>query len=47
MSDAQKLKDCIAEYQKVNKAVDENLKTAVKQIEQLRQEARERSNRPA
>jgi len=38
MSDAQKLKDCITEYRKANKALDEKLKEAEQKIHQSRQE---------
>ena len=45
MSDVQKLKDCIAEYRKANKELDERLKTVEEQNRQTRQEQRERLSR--
>lgn len=44
MSDAQKLKDCIAEYRKENKRLDEALKKAEQDHHQDRQEQEEQSN---
>ena len=38
MNDAIKLKDCIAEYRKANKKLDDNLKIAEQKIQQARQE---------
>jgi len=38
MSDAQKLKDCISEYRKAHKALDDRLKQAEMEIRQARQE---------
>lgn len=45
MSDGQKLKDCIAEYRKANKTLDDNLKRAEQRIEQTRQEQTEKQLR--
>jgi len=45
MSDGQKLKDCIAEYRKANKNLDDNLKKAEQKIQQVRQEQTERQTR--
>ncbi|GAI17183.1 unnamed protein product [marine sediment metagenome] len=45
MSDAQKLKDCIAEYRKANKTLDDNLKKAEANVLQGRQEREAESNR--
>ena len=47
MSDAQDLKDCIAEYRKANKALDDKLNKAEESIRQSRQEAEGQSSRPA
>ena len=46
MSDGQKLKDCISEYRKSNKKLDDNLKKAEKQVAQSRRERMEKQNRP-
>ena len=43
MSDGQKLKDCIAEYRKSNKALDDVLKKAEVKNQQNRREAKEQS----
>jgi len=45
MSDGQKLKDCIAEYRKTNKVLDDNLKKAEQKIQQARQETGGQPNR--
>ncbi len=45
MTDGQKLKDCLAEYRKANKHLDDNLKKAEERNQQTRQEAREQLNR--
>lgn len=47
MSDAQKLKDCIAEYRKTHKVFDEKLKEAEEKTRQTRQEQRDKLNRPS
>ena len=46
MSDGQKLKDCIAEYRKANKKLDEILNRAEADTRQRRQEQAEQSSRP-
>ena len=46
MSDAQKLKDCIAEYRKTHKVFDEKLKEAEERTHQTRQEQRDKQSRP-
>lgn len=38
MSEAQKLKDCISEYRKANKALDDKLKEAEQTVRQNRTE---------
>ncbi len=45
MSDAKKLTDSIAEYQKANKSLDDKLKTAEQEIQQSRQDAEAQSTR--
>ena len=45
MSDAQKLKDCIAEYRKTNKALDAVLKKAEADSRQSRKAVKEQLNR--
>jgi len=45
MSDGQKLKDCIAEYRKANKHLDENLKIAEQKVQQNRQEQADKQSR--
>lgn len=45
MSDAQKLKDCIAEYRKRNKKLDEVLTKAEGDVRQSRQEQTELQSR--
>ena len=45
MSDAQKLTDCIAEYVKANKRLDDKLKTAEQEARQTRQDAEAQSTR--
>ena len=47
MSDAQKLKDCIAEYRKTHKALDDKLKAVEEKTHQTRQEQRDKLNRPS
>lgn len=47
MSDAQKLKDCIAEYRKANKILDDKLKAVEEKTRQTRQEQMERQTRPS
>ena len=47
MSDAQKLKDCIAEYRKANKHLDDELNKAENQVRQNRQAQKGQSSRPA
>ena len=42
MSDAQKLKDCIDEYRKANKKLDDNLKVAEQKARRIRQEQTEK-----
>lgn len=44
MSDGQKLKDCVTEYRKANKALDDNLKKAEATHQQARREKTEQSN---
>ena len=46
MSDAQKLKDCIAEYRKANKDLDDKVNKAEKNTRQSRIEQKEQSSRP-
>ena len=46
MSDAQKLKDCIAEHRKANKSFDDKVKAAQEKTQQVRQEQRDKLNRP-
>lgn len=46
MSDAQKLKDCIAEYRKANKALDDKLTKIEERNRQRRQEQSEQQSRP-
>ncbi len=46
MSDAQKLKDCIAEYVKANQSLDDKLKTAEQESRQTRLDAEVQSSRP-
>ena len=46
MSDAQKLKDCIAEYRKANQVLDDKLKTAEQESRQTRLDAEVQSSRP-
>lgn len=45
MSDAQKLKDCIMEYRKANKDLDDKLNTAEENIRQRQREQEEQSSR--
>ena len=45
MSDAQKLKDCIAEYRKENKQLDDKLKEVEANSQQARKAKMEQSNR--
>ena len=45
MSDAQKLKDCIAEYRKSNKNLDDKLNEIEENNRQSRREAEEQSRR--
>ena len=45
MSDAKILKDCIDEYRKANKVLDDKLNKAEDYIRQSRKEAKEQSNR--
>ena len=45
MSDAQKLKDCIAEYRKANKDLDDKLNKAAENNRQNRQAIEGQSNR--
>ena len=47
MSDAQKLKDCIAEYRKAHKGFDDKLKQIEESNRQHRQEAEGQSSRPS
>lgn len=46
MSDAQKLKDCINEYRKANKALDDKLIEIEERNRQNRQEQAESQSRP-
>lgn len=46
MSDGQKLKDCVAEYQKANKAFDDKLTKAEERLRQSRQEQADKQSRP-
>ena len=41
MSNAQKLKDCIEEYRKADKVLDDKLNKAEQEIQQSRQEVKE------
>jgi len=45
MSDAQKLKDCIAEYNKAKKEIDDKLNKAEENTRQRRQEQEAQSSR--
>lgn len=45
MSDAQKLKECIAEYRKANKDLDDKLNTAEESIRQRQIEQEGQSSR--
>ena len=45
MSDAKKLTDCIAEYVKANKSLDDKLKTAEQEARQARRDAEAQLNR--
>ncbi|GAI56283.1 unnamed protein product [marine sediment metagenome] len=45
MSDAQKLKDCIAEYRKANKDLNDKLKTAEQNIRDRRKTTEDLSSR--
>ena len=45
MSDALKLKDCIAEYRKANKTLDEKMTKIESDTRRIRREATEQSNR--
>ena len=46
MSDQQKLKDSIIEYNKVKKDLDDKLNKAVEKVQQTRQEQAAQSSRP-
>lgn len=46
MSDGQKLKECISEYRKSNKKLDDNLKKAEEKVLQSRRERMEKQTRP-
>ncbi len=46
MSDEQKLRDCIAERKKANKALDDKLNKAEENSRIRRREAAEKSNHP-
>lgn len=45
MNDTQSLKDCITEYRKANKKLDDRLKMAEKDVLRRRQEQEERLSR--
>ncbi len=45
MTDGQKLKDCLAEFRKANKTIDDNLKKAEERVRQSRQELEAQSSR--
>ena len=45
MSDQQKLKDCVSEYQKAKQNLDDKLNKAVDSHRQSQQELEEQSNR--
>lgn len=46
MSDAQKLKDAVSEYDKAQKAMDEKLKTIAENQEKTQQVQAEQQSRP-